>query len=508
MNEVNQSANKADEKTECAPYGKWQDWNAINWREVRKHVRRLQNRIAKAVREGRYNKAKSLQWILTHSYYAKLLAVKRVVSNKGKKTPGVDGVIWNTNNKKIEAVNTMKRRGYKPLPLRRIYIPKRKNSNKKRPLSIPTMRDRAMQALYALALMPIAESTADGNSYGFREKRSCQDAIGQCFISLAKSYSPLWILEGDIRACFDEINHQWLLDNIPMDKTILKSWLKAGFIDNKKRFPTIKGTPQGGIVSPILANMTLDGLEAAIKAVVPRRSKVNFIRYADDFIVTCMNKEILIEKIIPAIKRFLAERGLMLSKEKTLITHIDTGFNFLSQNIRKYKGKLLIKPAEQAVKSLLEEIRRIIKSMWGAKPEALIRKLNYKIRGWVNYHKHIVAKHTFNSIDFHICNMLKRWAKRRHSNKTYGWVWRKYFTKGSTNGVFSVKLKTKKKGVYKIFQLYRAAATPIRRHIKIQQQANPFDPAYNDYFETRRRWRFILSKECRQLTIFMSYAKV
>jgi len=493
-------------KTPCAPYGKWNDWNAIEWHKVNKHVKRLQMRIAKAVREEKWGKARALQWTLTHSYYAKLLAVKRVVSNKGKKTPGIDGITWNTKKKKIEAVKQLKRHGYKSLPLRRIYIPKRKNSNKKRPLSIPTMRDRAMQALYAMALTPIAETTADGNSYGFREKRGCHDAIEQCFTTLAKSCSPQWIYEADIKACYDKINHDWTLTNIPMDKKILQSWLKAGYVEGKKRFPTTEGTPQGGIISPILANMTLDGLEAAIKAVVPKGSKVNFIRYADDFIITCISKEILVDKVIPAIEKFLTERGLKLSAEKSHITHIDEGFNFLAQNIRKYKGKLLIKPSKEAVKSHLDEMRRIIKSMWGAKPEALIRKLNYKHRGWVNYHKHIVAKKTFKTVDLLLYNMLKRWAKRRHSNKTYGWVWRKYFIKGTKKGIFSVKFKTDKKGVFKTFQLFRAGEIPIIRHIKVRQQANPYDPTYNDYFKKRRCWRSIMSVKCRQETIYLSYA--
>jgi RNA-directed DNA polymerase len=491
--------------TERAPYTS-QDWDAINWREARKEVRKLQNRIAKAVREGRYNKAKALQWILTHSHNAKLMAVRIVVTNKGKKTPGVDGVVWRTSKQKIEAVNNLRRHGYRPLPLRRTYIPKKKDNNKKRPLSIPTMSDRAMQALYALALIPVAETTADGNSYGFREKRSCHDAIAQCFISLSRSYSATWILEGDIRACFDEINHNWLLENVLMDKQMLKSWLKAGYIEGSKRFPTKSGTPQGGIISPILANITLDGLEKVIMKAVPRSSKVNLIRYADDFIVTCINREILVDKVIPAIESFLAERGLELSKEKTFITHIDEGLVFLSQNIRKYKGKLLIKPSKEAVKSLVDKVRRIIKSMWGVPPATLIMKLNAVIRGWVNYHKHIVAKKVFSYIDYLLFKMLMRWAKRRHPNKGSRWIWNKYFTNGSYEATFSIKIKTEKKGVYKIFQLYRPAYTPIKRHVKVPQTANPFDPAFDAYFQKRSRWRFDLSRECRQQTIYYSHA--
>jgi RNA-directed DNA polymerase len=270
-----------------APFGRQMNWKSINWKQVRDAVRRLQVRIAKAVKEKKFRKARSLQWILTHSYYAKLWAIKRVTSNKGKRTPGVDGVVWTTSRQKLDAVKLLKRRGYRPLPLRRIYIPK-KNKNEKRPLGIPTMNDRACQALYKLALEPVAETLADSNSYGFRVGRRCADAIGQCFNTLAKGYSPIWILEADIRSCFDEISHSWMLDNILMDREVLRKWLKAGYMEKGSIYPTKAGTPQGGIASPTLANMALDGLETAAKRAVParidgdKRSKINVIRYADD----------------------------------------------------------------------------------------------------------------------------------------------------------------------------------------------------------------------------------
>jgi RNA-directed DNA polymerase len=237
-------------------------------------------RIAKAVKESRWNKVKALQYLLTRSFYAKLLAVKRVTTNKGKKTPGIDGILWKGARVEWRTVFTLKRRGYRPQPLRRIYIPKK--NGKKRPLSIPTMYDRAMQALYKLALAPVAETTADRNSYGFREGRSCADAIAAGFNALSKPNSATWVLEGDIKGCFDNISHKWILKNIPMDKVILKKWLKAGYVENGITYPNRKGTPQGGIISPTLANMTLDGLEEAVKSAVPWRSRVNFIRYADD----------------------------------------------------------------------------------------------------------------------------------------------------------------------------------------------------------------------------------
>lgn len=255
-------------------------WDSTEWDTVRRRVKKLQMRIAKAVREGRYRLAKSLQWLLTHSFYAKLLAVKRVVTNKGKATPGVDGVIWNTAEKKMQAVDTLRRRGYHPLPVRRVYL--RKRNGKLRPLGIPTMQDRAMQALYALALTPVAETTADPNSYGFREGRSCADAMVQCYLCLARRRSAGWILEADIKSCFDRIDHAWILNSILMDRRILRVWLEAGYMDKGKLYPTKAGTPQGSIISPVLANMTLDGLETAVKTSVPKNAKVHVIRYADD----------------------------------------------------------------------------------------------------------------------------------------------------------------------------------------------------------------------------------
>ncbi len=217
-------------------------------------IEKLQRRIAKAVQDRKFNKAKALTWLLTHSYHAKVMAVTRVITNKGGKTPGVDGVVWNIKTDAIPAAKSLKRRGYKPLPLRRIYI--RKRNGKKRPLGIPTMKDRAMQALYLMALEPVAEVLADPNSYGFRQYRSCRDAIEQIFKCLSQKFSALWIFEADVKACFDKISHKWLLDNVLMDKTILRKWLKSGYIEKQHLYPTKEGTPQGGIISPTLMNIT------------------------------------------------------------------------------------------------------------------------------------------------------------------------------------------------------------------------------------------------------------
>jgi RNA-directed DNA polymerase len=481
MSVVNKTLHAPD--TSSAP--RW-DHSLAN---LKKKVVRLQLRIAKATRERKHRKVASLSWILTHSYYAKLLAVKRVTTNKGKNTAGVDGVTWKTSAQKIAAVAALNRHGYKPMPLRRQYIPKK--NGKKRPLGIPTMRDRTMQALYALALKPTAETLADPNSDGFRDGRSCHDAIQQVFNALAKLYSAEWILEGDIKSCFDGISHAWLLENIPMDKKILKAWLQAGYVEEGRLFPTTEGTPQGGIVSPILANMTLDGLEKTIYGPNKRnRQLVNVIRFADDFVVTGRTKELLENEALPATKTFLDPRGLKLSDEKTLITNINDGFDFLGFNVRKYNGKLLIKPSKKSVAALKEKARDTIKSMRGARPEALIGKLNPIIRGWVNYHKHVVAKKTFSNVDWYIDKLLKKWAKRRHPEKRIRWIVRKYFSSAAVKGAFSARVKTARGG-YKVYALVKASLTPIVRHIKVQQQANPFDPAYKAYFKQRRRWNSV-----------------
>jgi RNA-directed DNA polymerase len=278
-----------------ASFHKTTDWYAINWIAVNRNVSRLQARIVKATQQKKWGKVQSLQRLLTHSFSGKALAVKRVTENQGKDTPGVDQITWNTPQDKIDAVYSLKQRGYQPLPLRRIYIPKK--NGKKRPLGIPVMKDRAMQALYLLALAPVAETTADTHSYGFRPQRSTADAIEQCFLVLGRQSAPQWILEGDIKGCFDKISHEWLLTHIPVERGILRKWLKAGFMDKRLLYPTEEGTPQGGIISPVLANMALDGLQRLLKERFP--SGVSFCRYADDFIVTGRSRDLLEQHVKP-----------------------------------------------------------------------------------------------------------------------------------------------------------------------------------------------------------------
>lgn len=460
-------------------------WDSIDWKTTEAQVYRLQTRIAKAYREGRKGKVKALQWILTHSFQAKLLAVKRVVQNKGGKTPGVDRIIWKTSHQKMKATLSLQRRGYRTQPLRRIYIPKK--NGQQRPLSIPAMKCRAMQALHLLALEPIAEYKADKNSYGFRPKRSTADAIGCCFNALARKVAAPWVFEADIKSCFDKISHAWIMDNIPMDKGILSKWLTAGYIDKNSFNRTEEGVPQGSVISPILLTMTLSGLEERVNLISKRRDKVNVCTYADDFVITGATKEVLERIIKPVVEAFLKERGLELSQEKTKITHIEEGFEFLGFNIRKYKGKLLIKPSKKNVKSFLKNVRETVKSNLAAKTEELIAQLNPKIRGWANYFQHVCAKETFNHVDHQIFRFVWLWIKRRHPEKSSQWRKRKYFRRqGNRNWIFSTKVQSKD-GERTCLDLFNASSVPIKRHIKIKGEATPFDPNFYEYFQLRER---------------------
>ncbi len=469
-------------------------WHGISWTKCHQEVRRLQARIVKATKEGRWGKVKALQWLLTHSFSGKALAVKRVTENQGKKTPGIDNVTWSTPDAKYQAIKALNRRGYQPLPLRRIYIPK--SNGKKRALGIPCMADRAQQALHLLALEPIAETKADSHSYGFRTGRSTADAIKHCFYALSVKGAAQWVLEGDIQSCFDKISHEWLITHIPMDKEILRKWLKAGYLEDRCYFRTEAGVSQGGIASPVLANLALDGLQQQLEDAFGRPKqingkrlnvKVNYIRYADDWLITGHTQEFLENEVKPMVAAFLQERGLKLSPEKTRVTHIAQGFDFLGQNIRTYKGKVLIKPANKNVQRFLAKVRAIIKDNKTAKQYSLIKKLNPVIKGWADYHRHVVSKQTYRKVDYGIWKALWQWCCRRHPNKGKRWIKDRYFQHtGTRDWIFATATDEHwPDGTCKNMTLRTAAETPIQRHIKIRAEANPFDPEWESYFETR-----------------------
>ena len=479
MNDNNSTTEKSERLSDAKLLEK--KWKTIDWKQAENYVNRLQIRIAKATQEKKWNKVKRLQYLLTHSYYAKLLAVRKVTTNKGKNTSGVDKELWSTPASKMRAVLSLTDKNYKAKPLRRVYIDK-KGKKAKRPLGIPCMYDRAMQALYALALEPVAETTADTKSFGFRQGRCCQDACEYIFTALSRKFCAEWVLEGDIKGCFDHISHDWLIENVTIDKSVLKQFLKAGFVFKRELFPTDEGPPQGGVISPILANMALDGMQKMLsdrfhtnkKGKVDYRfsnaNKVNLVKYADDFIVTAATREIA-EEAKSLIREFLKIRGLELSEEKTVITNINDGFDLLGWTFRKFKGKLIVKPSKKAVKSFKEKLSEtILKRGKAWSQDVLIKKLNQQIRGWTNYHQSVCASEAFTHIDYILFELLWRWAKRRHPHKGRWWVSTKYWhSRGNRSWVFSTK----------DIELLRLDHIPIVRHTKVRMNANPyFDKEY------------------------------
>lgn len=459
-------------------------WHRINWTRCHNTVRSLQRRIVKAIREGNHRKVKRLSYVLTHSFAATVLAIRRVTENRGKKTAGIDGQRWNTPKKKVEAIQSVSNwRGYRPYPLKRIYIPKK--NGKKRPLGIPAMVDRAKQALYLQALEPIAETTAEYNSYGFRPKRQCADAIEQCFLLLARKGSAQWILEGDIKGFFDNIAFEWINKNIPINQVVMKKWLNSGYVDKGVYFPTRAGVPQGGIISPAIANMVLDGLEEVVKddKHFQQTYRINYVRYADDFVVTGNDKRILEQVVKPRIVEFLKQRGVELSEEKTKITHISEGFDFLGQNVRKYqsthKNKLRITPSKDSIQRIQAKIKDICKSSLHLSPTELIKRLNPVLRGWANYHRHTICNIAFPQIDHYVYRRLMRWAKRRHPTKTGCWIKKKYFC---IHQGWDWTFYDKKTGQRLI---HIPQAIKPQKHVKIRADANPYDEQWAEYFKTR-----------------------
>jgi RNA-directed DNA polymerase len=488
------------------------NWYAVDWRRVERNVRGMQIRIAKATREGDWRRVKALQRMLTRTLSAKLYAVRRVTQNQGARTAGVDRELWDSPERRWEAIGRLKRRGYRPLPLRRVFIPKA--NGKERPLGIPTMRDRAMQALYLLALEPVAESTSDPNSYGFRINRSTADAMSQIFVAMSQKGSARWVLEADIKGCFDHINHEWLENHVPMDREILRKWLKAGLIYKGQLQATEAGTPQGGIISPTLANVTLNGLERELVAHLgakfgiakAKKLKVNVVRYADDFVITGDSKEVLESEIRPWVEAFLAVRGLQLSEEKTRITHIDDGFDFLGWNFRKYSGKLLIKPGRKNVQTFYRKVADTISGNKTVKQEDLIRLLNPMLRGWAQYHSPVVAKQAYSRMESLVFRKLWRWSKRRHPNKNSDWVKQKYFhSVDSRHWVFAVS-SVRDDGSRGFLELYQLRGTEIKRHKKVKGGFNPFDPTWEQYGEQLRQERMESSMRYRKqwVSLFMS----
>lgn len=458
----------------------------VDWKRATAEVRGLQTQIVQAEQAGDQRRVFALQDRLVRSRAARLLAVRQVTTNNGRFTPGVDGVIWKSAQHKAQAAERLRIAGYTPQPARRVYIPK--SDGRQRPLGILTMHDRAMQALFQLALDPVAETRADPHSYGFRKYRSTADAIGHCMEIFAEKNGPQWVLEADIEQCFDTISHAWLLKHIPLDNDILRGWLKAGYMEKGQFRKTTKGLPQGGIISPTLANMALDGMEELLSTYfhhtpeVRERSKIYVVRYADDFIVAGADKHTLQKVVKSLLTNFLQERGMRFSIRKTRLTHITQGFEFLGYRMQAVKSlfggyALTVVPAPGTVRHALDAVTEAIAKRPDAAPFDLIQAVNSILRGWVGHYAHLEDREALRTLDRQVFELLLKWARQRHPRALKGRVLKMYFEQ--------------KRGHPPRFtdghghQVLCAGDTPFTPHVPIEAECNPYDPKWQKYLKKR-----------------------
>jgi RNA-directed DNA polymerase len=477
------------------------DWDAINWRVHEGNVRRLRRRIFKATREQDWATVRSLQKMMLRSWSNTLVSVRQVTQrNAGRGTPGVDGQVALSSTTRAEMAVLVHRTisTWDPLPVRRVYVPKA--NGKRRPIGIPVLTDRCHQARVRHALEPEWEARFEPKSYGFRPGRGCADAIASLFTTLKGVSKRVWIVDADLSAAFDRIDHDRLLaalGSFPA-RDMIARWLRAGVIEDGIFTPTEEGTPQGGVISPLMLNVALHGLEEAAgvryqssgsHAGDTRSGSPVVVRYADD-LVACAHSREQAEQVKARLAEWLAPRGLVFNEDKTQIVHLTEGFDFLGFNVRRYQnGKLLITPSRAAVKRLRSRLADEMHALRGSNAAAVIAALTPIIRGWAAYYRGVVSSNTFGELDNYAWKLTWRWAKRSHSGKPKRWVAHRYFGRfnkfRNDRWVFGNRAGADERG--SIPHLIKFAWTPIVRHQMVTGAASPDDPDLIDYWATRRR---------------------